>query len=274
MDGEIVAPVQDERVAVGAVQLRDGLAALDVPRVTGNGDDVVEDDVFGQQVEEVPAVGEAVEPLLDDPEERVQRLEVVEVVDGGHQAPCRAQACAGRRAKSAKLTGGIPVAFWTSWLGREPWPEAMVSVSMRSIWPYSAGTPAATVPSIHASRSMSLCLAGWPVTPAMMPAASLTVSAWGPVGAYWAPAWAPGLASVAAATAAMSSASTKASGPSPVGTVITPSTALSDVSLKFCMNPAGRTTEVVNSPLPMRSSSTALWATHWGGTWSKPKALR
>ena len=42
-----------------------------MPRVAGSGDDVVKDDVFGQQVEEVLAVGEAVESLLDDPEERV-----------------------------------------------------------------------------------------------------------------------------------------------------------------------------------------------------------
>src|SRR5216684_2857605 len=239
MDREIVAPVQDERVAVWAVKLCDGLAALDVPRVAGSGDDVVEDDVFGQQVEEVPAIGEAVEPLLDDPEERVQRLEVAEVVDRAHRTPCWAQACAVRRAKSAKLIGGIPVTFWTSLLGREPWPEAMVLVSMRSISPYSAGTSAATVPSIHAWRSMSLCFTGWPVTSAMMP-----------------------------------SASTKASAPSPVGTVITPSTGLRNVSLKFCMNQAGRRMECVIAPRPMRSSSTALWATHWGGTWSVPKALR
>jgi hypothetical protein len=71
MDGEIVAPVQDDHVAVGAVQLCDGLAALDVPRVAGSGDDVVKDDVLGQQVEEVLAIGEAVEPLLDDPKERL-----------------------------------------------------------------------------------------------------------------------------------------------------------------------------------------------------------
>src|SRR5216684_8983160 len=94
MDREIVAPVQDERVAVWAVKLCDGLAALDVPRVAGSGDDVVEDDVFGQQVEEVPAVGEAVESLLDDPKERLQRLEVVEVVDAAHPAvPLRPGLC-------------------------------------------------------------------------------------------------------------------------------------------------------------------------------------
>ena len=43
------------------------LAALDVPRVARSGDDVVKDDVFGQQVEEVSAIGESVEPLFDDP---------------------------------------------------------------------------------------------------------------------------------------------------------------------------------------------------------------
>jgi hypothetical protein len=32
-----------------------------VPRIAGDGDDVVEDDFFGQQVEEVLAIGEAVE---------------------------------------------------------------------------------------------------------------------------------------------------------------------------------------------------------------------
>jgi len=37
-----------------------------------------------EQIEEVPAIGEAVEPQLDDPKEWVQRLEVVEVVDRGH----------------------------------------------------------------------------------------------------------------------------------------------------------------------------------------------
>jgi hypothetical protein len=39
-------------------------------------------------------------------------------------------------------------------------PEAMVSVNIRSILPYSAGTPAATLPWIHTSQSMSLCFAG------------------------------------------------------------------------------------------------------------------
>jgi hypothetical protein len=48
-----------------------------VPWVAGHGDDVVEDDLIGQQVEEVCAVDEASEPLFDDAKERVKRLKVV-----------------------------------------------------------------------------------------------------------------------------------------------------------------------------------------------------
>ena len=81
--------------------------------------------------------------------------------------PVYVHARAVRRAKSANLIGGAPVTFSTLSLGREPIPEAMVSVNIRSISPYSAGTPAATMPWIHTSRSMSLCFTGLPVTPAM-----------------------------------------------------------------------------------------------------------
>jgi hypothetical protein len=52
-----------------------------VPRVAGSRDDVVEDDRFGRQVEEVLTIGNAIEPPLDDAKERVERLEVVEVGD-------------------------------------------------------------------------------------------------------------------------------------------------------------------------------------------------
>src|SRR5580704_9329128 len=55
VDGEVVTSVEDDRGAVVAVELGDCVATLDAPRVAGSGDDVVEDDVFGQQVEEVPA---------------------------------------------------------------------------------------------------------------------------------------------------------------------------------------------------------------------------
>ena len=77
--------------------------------------------------------------------------------------------------------------FWTLSLGRKPIPEAMVSVNIRSISPYS-GTPAATLPWIHTSRSMSLCFTGFPATPAMTSAAWLTVIVSGLVSAYAAPA--------------------------------------------------------------------------------------
>jgi hypothetical protein len=42
MDREVVTSVQDNHGSVRAVELRDGLAALDVPWVAGSRDDVVE----------------------------------------------------------------------------------------------------------------------------------------------------------------------------------------------------------------------------------------
>src|SRR5437016_2980278 len=87
MDREIVASVEDNHGSVRAVELGDGLAALDVPWVAGSRDDVVEDDLFGQQVEEVPTIRNAFEALLDDAKERVERLEVVKVGDRRRQEP-------------------------------------------------------------------------------------------------------------------------------------------------------------------------------------------
>src|SRR3954451_23379175 len=81
MDREVMTSVEDDHGSVRAVELGDGLAALDVPRIAGSRDDVVEDDLVGQQVEEVPTIGKAIEALLDDAKERVERLEVVEVGD-------------------------------------------------------------------------------------------------------------------------------------------------------------------------------------------------
>src|SRR2546427_540912 len=78
---EAYSSTKDDHGAVRAVELGDGLAALDAPWVAGSRDDVVEDDLFGQQVEEVPTIGNAIEALLDDAKERVERLEVVEVGD-------------------------------------------------------------------------------------------------------------------------------------------------------------------------------------------------
>ena len=58
------------------------------------------------------------------------------------------------RAKSANGVGGVPVTSSTVLFGREPAPEAMVVVNARSTSAYS---PAATLASIHASRSMWWC---------------------------------------------------------------------------------------------------------------------
>jgi len=49
---------------------------------SGNGDHVLEDDVFGQEIEEVSAVDEAGQAFLDDAEEGVQRGVVAEFVVG------------------------------------------------------------------------------------------------------------------------------------------------------------------------------------------------
>jgi hypothetical protein len=70
MDREVVTPVEDDHGSVRAVELGDGRAALDAPWVAGSRDDVVEDDVFGQQVEEVRTIGNAVEALRNDAKER------------------------------------------------------------------------------------------------------------------------------------------------------------------------------------------------------------
>jgi hypothetical protein len=64
MDREVLTSVQDDHGPVRAVELRDGLATLDVPWVTGSRDDEVEDDVLGRQVEELPTIGNAIEALL------------------------------------------------------------------------------------------------------------------------------------------------------------------------------------------------------------------
>jgi hypothetical protein len=74
VDGEVVAAVEEERRAVRTIQLGYGLASFHMAGVVGDCDDVVEDDVFGQQVEEVPTIRNAVEALLDDPKERSSAL--------------------------------------------------------------------------------------------------------------------------------------------------------------------------------------------------------
>jgi hypothetical protein len=74
MDREVVTSVKDDHRSVRAVQLGDGRAALDVPWVTGSRDDGLEGDVVGQQVEEVPTIGKAIEALLDDAKNRSSAL--------------------------------------------------------------------------------------------------------------------------------------------------------------------------------------------------------
>ena len=86
MDGEVKAPVEHEGVAIGSVQVRHGGATHDVPWVAGDRDDVVEYDIIGEEVEEVVPVGEPVEALFDDAEERVERCEVVQVMYRRHGA--------------------------------------------------------------------------------------------------------------------------------------------------------------------------------------------
>jgi hypothetical protein len=68
-------------------------------------------------------------------------LEVVEVADRHHRASSTAPVESVRRAKSAKRVGAVPVAFSTSLLGRDPRPDAMVSLSMRRAAPELAIAP-------------------------------------------------------------------------------------------------------------------------------------
>lgn len=80
MHAQVVAAVEGERGAVAAVQLDEAAAAGHVAGVVGHGDHEVEDDVFGEQVEEVIAVHVFAQAFLDDAEERIQGPEVLDVV--------------------------------------------------------------------------------------------------------------------------------------------------------------------------------------------------
>jgi len=73
-----------------------------VSRVAGDGDDVVEDDVVGEQVEEVPAVGQAGEPFLDDPKDgssalKSSRLSIVVTLSSLCFQVCAVRRCRSRR---------------------------------------------------------------------------------------------------------------------------------------------------------------------------------
>lgn len=82
MRGQVVAAVEDESVAVGPVELGHRSAAFYPSGVAGNRGYVLEDDVLGEQVEEMAGSGQPVKPLLDDAEERVKRGEIGQADDG------------------------------------------------------------------------------------------------------------------------------------------------------------------------------------------------
>jgi hypothetical protein len=56
VDGEVLAALQDQRVAIRAVQLGDGLPALNTFWVARDGDHILEDSVLGEHFEEPLAV--------------------------------------------------------------------------------------------------------------------------------------------------------------------------------------------------------------------------
>jgi hypothetical protein len=68
------------------------------------------------------AVDQSGDAFPDGPEERVQDVKVVDVVDRCHRGLSAVQLLAVRRAKSAKLVGALPVAFSTSLVGCAPLP--------------------------------------------------------------------------------------------------------------------------------------------------------
>ncbi len=72
MNGHVVATIEDDRGAMGAIQLGHGVAAFDPSGVARHGNDVVDDDVLGQQVEELLAVYQSGYTSFDDPEERAR----------------------------------------------------------------------------------------------------------------------------------------------------------------------------------------------------------
>ncbi len=82
VNGQIKAAVKNDHGAVGAVQLSDCGTALDMPRVPGNRHHVVDGDVLGEEIEKVAGPGQPIQALFDDPEERIERGEVLQVGNG------------------------------------------------------------------------------------------------------------------------------------------------------------------------------------------------
>jgi hypothetical protein len=79
VDVQVVATVEEEGRAVPSVKLDQVFSSDYAPRVARNGDHELEDDVVCQQIEEVIPVDKTLESPFDDPEERVQGAEVLNV---------------------------------------------------------------------------------------------------------------------------------------------------------------------------------------------------
>jgi hypothetical protein len=67
--------MQNDRFPVRAVELGNRFPPDDAPRVTRDGDDVLEHGIIGQRVEEVFSVDQPAQTLSDYPEERAKCLE-------------------------------------------------------------------------------------------------------------------------------------------------------------------------------------------------------
>jgi hypothetical protein len=74
-----VAAVEEERGAVASVELDEVVTADYAAGVVGHSDDEVEDDFVCEKLEEVVSVGETLQALFDDAEERVQGTKVFNV---------------------------------------------------------------------------------------------------------------------------------------------------------------------------------------------------
>ena len=134
VDGQSVCAVQDHDVAVAAIQVGDRLAPLDPSRIPRHGDHVLEDHVFGEELEECSPSTRPASPSSMIRKNGSSAAKSVDVVHGdGHPAAGESQAWALRRAKSPKVVGGRPVTLSMSSWGVEPLPEMMAPVSHRSI---------------------------------------------------------------------------------------------------------------------------------------------
>ena len=118
VDGQVEAAIEEECGAIRAIQLRYGLAPFDTPRVARDRDDVLEDDVLGQQVEEVLTVCQPGHAFPDDAEERVQGPEVGEFPT----------AVIGRRPWSGRLLPGRRIAWVRPGRASRPGPALRTSV--------------------------------------------------------------------------------------------------------------------------------------------------